>query len=463
MTRQRARSLGWLGFGLTVASVPLTAWMLSQPLRAALPASAIWGTALSIVGALAFSAVGALIVSRYPHHAIGWIFNLSGLSTAVAVVLAAYGELSLAPGSSLQAGQLARDVSHVLIQSGLFIPLTLGLLLFPDGRLPSRRWWPAAAAAIIGLVLRLVGDASTPTDSSAIDIGDIGVLFTVASALAGLAALAVRWRRAGPVLRQQIKWMAAAAVVVVVAFIGDIVVNVVNPHLIENDAEFLVFALTYTLVTVAAGTAILRYRLYEIDLIINRAIVYIALTAILAGAYSAFTATLQRLFVQLTGQSSEAAIVITVALIATLFTPVRNALQRLVDTRFKDARDLERLMESLETEVGSVVDVIVHERLAERLVRTAREGADAKGAALFLNGASYAQPTFTAGEWTGEAELIIPLRAGGQEIGRIALSARRLGAPYGERERDRLQRAADIVAVGLSLAREQQPAEALTH
>jgi hypothetical protein len=308
----------------------------------------------------------------------------------------------------------------------------------------------------------LVGDTSPATSSAAFDLGDLGVLFTVASALAGLAALAVRWRRAGPVLRQQIKWMAAAALVVVVAFIGDIVVNVINPHLIENDAEFLVFALTYTLVPFAAGASILRYRLYEIDLIINRAIVYLALTAILAGVYTGFTAMLQRLFVQLTGQSSEAAIVITVALIATLFTPVRNALQKLVDTRFKDARDLERLMESLETEVGSVVDVMVHERLAERLVRTAREGADAIGAALFLNGASDGHPTFTAGEWTGEAELVIPLRAGGQEIGRMALAARRHGAPYAQRERDRLQRAADIVAVGLTLAREQQPVVART-
>jgi hypothetical protein len=402
--------------------------------------------------------VGALIVSRHPRHTIGWIFSLSGLATAVAVVLAAYGELSLAPGSSLREGELARNASHVLIQAGLFIPPTLGLLLFPDGRLLSWRWWPAAAAAFVGLVLRLVGDASPPNTSAVLDIADVGVLLTVGSAIAGLAALAVRWRRAGPVLRQQIKWMAAAAAVVVVAFIGDIVVNSVNPHLIENDAEFLVFALTYTLVPIAAGASILRYRLYEIDLIINRAIVYLALTAILAGLYAGFTATLQRVFVQITGQSSEAAIIITVALIATLFTPVRNALQRLVDTRFKDARDLERLMETLETEVGSVMDVIVHKRLAERLVRTARDGADAIGAALFLNGAPETQPTFTSGEWTGQAELVIPLRVGDEEIGRMALGARRHGTPYAPRERDRLQRAADIVAVGLTLAREQKPA-----
>jgi hypothetical protein len=461
VTPQRARRLGWLAFALTLACIPLTALMLSQHLRAFLPAESIWSTVVVFVGAVAFSVVGALIVSQHPHHAIGWTFVLSGLATAGAVVLAAYAELALAPGWSLPAGGIAQDVSHVLIQGGIFLPLTIGLLLFPDGHLLSRRWWIAAAAAVLGLVLRLIGDAVSDPNSAAPDLGDVGVLLTVGSALAGLAALGLRWRRAGPVLRQQVKWMAAAAVVVVVAFIGDIAVNIWNHDLLQNDAEFLVFTLTYTLVPIAAGTAILRYGLYEIDFIINRTIVYIALTAILAGLYTGFTATLQRLFVSLTGASSDAAIVITVAIIATLFTPVRNALQRLVDKGFKDSRDLEKLMQSLESEVGAVVDVMDGERLAERLVRTAREGANATGAALFLNGASDGQPTYVSGEWTGDAQLVVPLRAGNQEVGRIALAGRRHGAPYVDRERERLQRAADMVAVGLTLSRGRRVDEVL--
>ena len=289
----------------------------------------------------------------------------------------------------------------------------------------------------------------------------MGVLLTVGSALAGLAALALRWRRGGSVLKQQVKWMAAAAVVVVAAFIGDIVINIWNHDFLKNDAEFLVFTLTYTLVPVAAGIAILRYGLYSIDFIINQAIVYIVFTAILAGLYAGITATLQRVFVAVTGQSSEAAIVITVALIATLFTPVRNALQRLVDRRFKDARSLERLMESLETEVGAVVDVMDGQRLAERLVKTAREGADATGAALFLDGET--RPSYVSGDWNGEAALVVPLRAGDHEVGRIALGARRRGAPYLERERERLQRAADVVAVGLTLGRQRRQVELVAH
>ena len=179
------------------------------------------------------------------------------------------------------------------------------------------------------------------------------------------------------------------------------------------------------------------------------------LTAILAGLYAGLTVSLQRVFVAFTGQSSDAAIIISVALIATLFTPMRNALQKLVDIRFKDARDLERLMEMLENQVGQVVDVVVSRRLAERLLRTAREGAGATGAALFLDGASEGHPSFIAGEWNGHAELVVPLHAGEQEIGRLVLAARRHGAPYAQRERERLQKAADIVAIGLTLARDR--------
>src|SRR5207245_3497070 len=159
MTARRARRLGWLAFALTLACIPLTALMLSQHLRAFLAAESIWSTVVVFVGAVAFSVTGALIVSQHPHHAIGWTFVLSGLATAGAVVLAAYGELALAPGWTLPAGGIAQDVSHLLIQGGIFLPLTLGLLLFPDGHLLSPRWWIAAAAAVFVLVLLLMVDA----------------------------------------------------------------------------------------------------------------------------------------------------------------------------------------------------------------------------------------------------------------------------------------------------------------
>src|SRR5256886_10939248 len=181
VTSQRARLLGWLGLGLTLACIPLTALMLSQHLRAFLPAAAIWSTVVAFIGAVAFSLVGALIVSQHPRHAIGWIFALSGLATAGAVVLGAYAELALAPGWSLPAASFADSVAHVLIQSGIFLPLTLGLLLFPDGRLLSRVWGLAAAAAVLGLVVRLIADALVPPPHP-FDFGRIRRLLTLALA-----------------------------------------------------------------------------------------------------------------------------------------------------------------------------------------------------------------------------------------------------------------------------------------
>jgi hypothetical protein len=116
-------------------------------------------------------------------------------------------------------------------------------------------------------------------------------------------------------------------------------------------------------------------------------------------------------------------------------------------------------MQSLESEIGAVIDVMDGERLAERLVRTAREGADATGAALFLNGDLDGQPTYISGTWSGDAVLVVPLRAGDRLVGRIALGPRRHGVPYAQRERERLQKAADVVAVGLMLGRGRQQSE----
>src|SRR2546429_1574076 len=103
MTAQRARLLGWLGFGLTLVCIPLTVLMLSQHLRAFLPGAAIWSTVVAFIGAVAFSLVGALIVSQHPRHTIGWIFTLSGVATAGGGLAGGYPELALPPRRAVPA------------------------------------------------------------------------------------------------------------------------------------------------------------------------------------------------------------------------------------------------------------------------------------------------------------------------------------------------------------------------
>src|SRR5256885_3577669 len=131
MTAQRARLLSWLGFGVTLACIPLTVLMLSQHLRAFLPGAAIWSTVVAFIGAVAFSLVGALIVSQHPRHAIGWIFTLSGVATAGAVVPGAYPGRALPPRWAFPAAAFFDHGSPRPLHSGAFLSLTPGPLPLP--------------------------------------------------------------------------------------------------------------------------------------------------------------------------------------------------------------------------------------------------------------------------------------------------------------------------------------------
>jgi len=436
--------------GLSVATIPVVRLIIAQPHPGRLGMEGEQGTPLVYVGALAFSIVGALIVSRHPRHPVGWIFGAAGVSVALSGVSEAYAELGAAVPGSLPAVSLVNAISGATFLLGFFLPTSVGLLLFPDGLLPSRRWRPAIYAGVGGLVLQFIGALAGGSTTGGDVVQSAGIAATVAAVLAAVASLVVRWEHAPTDVRQQLKWVGAAAAIVLIELVGEVIVITFRPALL--DQAFPYFSLAYTCVPIAVGIAILRYGLYEIDLLINRAIVYVLLTALLAGIYSASTALFQRLFVGVTGQSSDGAIVITVFILATIFTPARNRLQAAVDIRFKYARDLKRLMGALEREIDAVVGVMVGQRVAERLLHDATEGAAAVGGALYLDVPTVDRPAAVRGSWDGQAELVVPLRAGSREFGRLALGRRRTGAGYGERERDSVQRAADAVAQALSLA-----------
>ena len=450
MTRNWARVLAWAMVGVSVATIPMARLIVTQPHPGRLAMEGAQGTPLVYVGVLSFSIVGALIVSRHPRHLVGWIFAASGILVALSGVSEGYAELGAAVPGSLPAVPLVNALSGVTFLVGFFLPTSVGLLLFPDGKLPSRRWRPAVYAAIGGLALQFVGALIGSSGALGNVVESAGIAATVAALLAAVASVVVRWQHAPADVRQQLKWVGAAAAIVLVELVAEVIVIAFRPALL--DQAFLYFSLAYTSVPIAVGIAILRYGLYEIDLLINRAIVYVLLTALLAGIYSASTALFQRLFVGVTGQSSDAAIVITVFILATMFTPARNRLQTAVDRRFKDARDLRRLIAALEGEVEAVVGILLGQRLAERLLHDATEGATATSGALYLDGSADDRPAAVRGRWDGEAHLVVPLLVANREIGRLALGPRRTGAEYGDRDRDSLQRAASAVAQALSLA-----------
>jgi Short C-terminal domain len=305
-----------------------------------------------LVAALAYSVVGALIVSSRPRHVIGWMFSVVALSFGISIFSSVYAvqALVVTPGT-LPFGQAAAwfglwtEIPAIAVV-GLFLPL-----LFPDGHLPSRRWRPVAfgSAAIVAvatlstmLAPATYATMGYPSIRNPFGLDQFKDLFQVLDAVlepllylivfVSGAALLARVRRADLVTRQQVKWFAFAAALMLASFVINALAKFVPLLVPVTDP---IAALALTALPAAVGVAILRHGLYEIDLIINRTIVYVLLTAVLGGIYTAAIAFFQRLFVATTGQGSDLAIVATLFVLATVFTPVKNTLQASVDRRVK--------------------------------------------------------------------------------------------------------------------------------
>lgn len=294
--------------------------------------------------------IGALIIGRLPRHPVGWLFIAVALSFALSGITQSYALHAIVfdPGS-LPAGEVAAWLSFWISMPGiaglaLFLPL-----LFPDGHLPSARWRPIArlsgALVIVAVVVTMFAPDHYPEypnirNPLGIDAwADAFALWNVASQLLLLAlivlcgfALFDRLRRAGTDEHLQIRWFAFAVAIVVIAFIVDELTRFA-PGL--GALSQLLALVAVTALPTAAGIAILKYRLYEIDVIINRTVVYVSLTAVLAGLYTAAVALFQRMIVALTGESSDLAVVMTLFVLATVFTPLKNTLQSSADRYIK--------------------------------------------------------------------------------------------------------------------------------
>ena len=288
-----------------------------------------------------FAVVGALAASRRPRNPIGWLFLMFGVVAAFASFGDRYASYALVehPGS-LPGGNWVAWLS-----SGIWHPafgfFVFAFLLFPDGRLPSARWrpvaWIAAANYLMGGVLGLLwgplfGEffpyADFPFRLPGYPIVDVAFsVFLVCNfGLLALSAvsLVLRLRRAAGVKRQQLKWFVYAVSLFALVAPSSVVAF--------GDGRLIVVLLP--LVPAAAGIAILRHRLYDIDVVINRTLVYGALTAMLALVYFGSVVLLQRTFVFLTGEGSQLTIVASTLAIAALFNPLRRRIQGFVDRRF---------------------------------------------------------------------------------------------------------------------------------
>jgi hypothetical protein len=421
------RTAAWLAWSACAVCVVLTALaLLLDFLTADVPFRFIprLGPSFAVltgVLSLAFPTVGAVIASRLPTNPTGWIFCGLGLLYAVRRFTQAYADYALFENFALPGGEYAAWFSAWAVPGGLTLAGVFLMLLFPDGRLPSRRWQIVGWAAVLGAVSFALGEAFKPGKSYTHPyvenpFGWVGVIgggvttyeflaassllgmtLIAASTLAALFSLVFRLRRARADERQQLKWFLFAAVPAVVC----LSVLLLQGMVYNFTTEFLFYTVeivpwevwNYTLyvaviallgVPVCTYIAILRYRLYDIDFLINRTLVYGTLTGLLAFVYFGIVTATQATSSVLTGQQEQPqlAVVVSTLVIAALFNPLRRRIQAFIDRRFYRSKyDAAKTLDAFSAKLRDETDL---DALNAELVGVVRETMQPAHVSLWL-------------------------------------------------------------------------------
>jgi hypothetical protein len=390
------RAASWLAWSLCALSLVLTGLgllfhILNLP-DPSVPTFTYWVE--STVMGVGASIVGAIIASRRTHNPIGWLLCVSGLVFGAVMFATEYAIYALleAPGT-LPAGEALVSVNPLWVLGyNLFV---LMLILFPTGQLPRSRWrwvvylYVAIALAEVVAMFFLPGTLEgfdlikNPLGIEGLPIGRKPVqalIFT--GGLVASASLILRLRRGSWVERQQIKWLAYAAAVAT----GGSILVYTPPEALGarwvTSVGYVVVELGVLGIPISIGIAILRYRLYEIDIIINRTLVYGSLTATLVALYFGGIVVLQRIFVVLTGEKSTLAVVASTLVIAALFNPLRRRMQWFVDRRFYRSKyDAAKTLEAFSVKLRDETDL---DALSDDLVGVVRETMQPAHVSLWL-------------------------------------------------------------------------------
>ena len=322
---------------------------------------------------LVFATTGSLVASRIPSNPAGWLMCLAALSVTVGGLcefVYAHVDQSSQPGTTLATA--AAWLTTWVWMAGIAPAATFLLLFFPDGHLPSRRWRPVAWACGITIAALLVALATEPGRIQSTDVVNplgipapgliaavlavTGVLLVVGTVLC-CTSLVVRYRSAAAEQRQQLKWLAWAVPIVLVFVLASILVQSDQSNAKAVDLGNALTALGLSVVPIAIGLAILRSRLYDIDLVINRTLVYATLTVTLALVYLASVLLIRLAVEPLTGRSDLAVAASTLS-VAALFRPLRSRIQTVVDQRFYRRRyDAARTLQSFSGRLRQEVDL----------------------------------------------------------------------------------------------------------
>ena len=430
-----------------------------------------------LIGIL-LAVLGALVLAREPRNTIGWLMVAYAWLVSLMQTIAGYGYASL----GVHHGAWPLGSPAALLGAWIWVPsvgfLALIAVRFPDGRarrfgnFVDRLYVVGSALFAIAIILEpppialefsaMPGPLLAKTLSYFQDpislhpptqvlaqIQGIALALILAANIAAAVSLILRYRQARGDERLQIKWFAYSAALCAVAVVyGGIAWSVFGQalYLAFTPIEFVGLTLP-----AAIGIAILRYRLYDIDLIINRTLVYGGLTAILGAVYAAVVTLLNRFFISVSGQKSDAAYVVTAFVVVIAASPVKDWLQRQVDRRVRHGSP-SAMLEQFRSGVDAVVSVIDVHRVARRLLDQSIEAFDARGAAVYLDSNDGSKPLYSRGYVNGEIEVEVALRYEGTQYGRLVLARRRGDVGYTEHDRAVLQQSADSVGEALALA-----------
>ena len=389
LSERALRRLAWVAWWTTVGAGGVRAMLLWDERQPQVAAST--GTAVSEYAFLAviltFPLVGLVILVRQARNRIGWLLQGVGLAWLLSWLLDAYARygLMIEPGSLPGAG-VAAAINEGSWTWGILVMGIYLVLLFPDGNLPTPRWrWMAWLSATAAVVIQVVVALSPgelvqgPIDGMQNPIGleslEVPLLVVLAiflpvfpiSIVAAAVSLALRFRRSHGIEREQIKWLATAGAVVALCYVATLVSTLATELTASDPSAYVaplgvrlleqISVLTFLLLPLAIGAAVLRYRLYDIDLVIHRTLVYGTLTATLAAAYLTSVLVLRVALDPLTSGSDLAVAASTLA-VAALFRPLRSRIQAAVDRRFYRARyDATRTLDRFATRLRDEIDL----------------------------------------------------------------------------------------------------------
>ncbi len=356
-----------------------------------------------------YGALGVLIASRHGRNPIGWIFCFVAISLGVLSFASGYADYALyARDDSPPGAVLAAWVVSWLFIPAVYASVCYLFFLFPDGRPASARWRPVIWAASIVAAVATLATAlepgrlySFPNVDNPFGLGepfgriaaianDITDLAAMPVFLVSLASMVVRLLNARGRERLQLKWITYAAALTATSFAASFLAGALpDDWRTVSDLFFLAGVVGFAGIPVAAAIAILKYRLYDIDRIINRTLVYATLTAALIVVYAGGVVSLQYAFRALTGQESNLAVVASTLAIAALFGPLRRSIQAFVDRRFYRVKyDAAKTLEGYAARLRDETDL---DRLGDELVSVVRGTMQPEHASLWLRRAPEAR------------------------------------------------------------------------